>query len=107
MSKHGNSNDNAADHHLYEVLDREHNDVYKFGICGDPLLEDGTSPRGRGQVKELNRAVRWLRFFHRVLLTHIPGRVAARRIEDEYIADYTKRHGFPPPGNDTTESWEE
>lgn len=37
MKKHGNSNLNDAEHHLYEIVDREYDDVYKYGICGDPL----------------------------------------------------------------------
>lgn len=37
MKKHGNSNENEAEHHLYEIHDVERDDVYKYGICGDPL----------------------------------------------------------------------
>jgi hypothetical protein len=28
MGKHGNHNENEADHHLYEIRDRRGNDVY-------------------------------------------------------------------------------
>ena len=59
MKTHGNSNENDADHHLYEIRDKEYQDVYKYGICGSPLKEDGTSPRAKRQVRGLNRAVRW------------------------------------------------
>lgn len=105
MARHGNSNSNEEEHHLYEINDREFGDVYKYGICGEPLLRDGTSPRGRRQVKELNRAVRWLRFFHKVLVSCIPGRIAAKELEDQYIADYEAKTGKAPPGNDTSEDW--
>lgn len=105
MAQHGNANNNEAEHHLYEIRDREYKDVYKYGICGDPLLPDGSSPRGRLQTRELNRAVRWLRFFHQVLVSGIRGRVEARRLEDEYIAQYQQKNGVPPPGNDTAEDW--
>lgn len=59
---------------------------------------DGSSPRANRQVKEFNRAVRWVRFFAKVILSAIPGRTAALRIEQEYIDDYTQQHGKPPPG---------
>lgn len=100
MKKHGNSNLNDAEHHLYEIVDREYNDVYKYGICGDPLNADGTSPRANRQVKEFNRAVRWLRFFAKVILTATPGRTAALKIEQEYIDAYRQQHGKTPPGNE-------
>ncbi|MEK7256209.1 MAG: hypothetical protein AAB316_15765, partial [Bacteroidota bacterium] len=59
MKKHGNLNENDAEHHLYEIFDLELDDTYKFGICGDPLNQDGTSPRANLQVKEFNRAFGW------------------------------------------------
>lgn len=103
MATHGNSNDNEAEHHLYEIRDREYKDVYKYGICGAPLTTEGSSPRGKRQAKELNRAVRWLRFFSKVILTGIQGRLAAKEIETEYIENYRQEHGFAPPGNDSEE----
>lgn len=33
MKKHGNSNDNDAEHHLYEIHDVERNDVYNTGFA--------------------------------------------------------------------------
>lgn len=68
MKRHGNFNDNDAEHHLYEIYDQERDDIYKYGICGDPLNKDGSSPRANTQVKEFNRAFGWLRFLARVLL---------------------------------------
>ncbi|MBK8567027.1 MAG: hypothetical protein IPN76_27780 [Saprospiraceae bacterium] len=58
MGKHGNCNENEADHHFYEIRDRRANDVYKYGICGRPLNMDGSSPRANEQVSVLNRAMR-------------------------------------------------
>ncbi|MFN0036753.1 MAG: hypothetical protein ACKVUS_16935 [Saprospiraceae bacterium] len=103
MKKHGNSNENDADHHLYEIRDREYGDVYKYGICGDPLRKDGSSLRAKRQVKELNRAVRWLRYFANILIIGIPGRIAAKQVEDDYVGRYKKEHGAVPPGNETEE----
>jgi hypothetical protein len=54
MGIHKNSNENMDEHHLYEVVDSEHNTVFKYGICGKPLNSDikkfeeehGHRPRG-------------------------------------------------------------
>jgi URI fold toxin 2 len=103
MKKHGNRKDNDAEHHLYKIEDRTYNDVYKYGICGEALHADNTSPRAKRQVKELNRAVRWMRFFATVLRTGISGRIAAQNMEAEYIEQYRLETGKVPPGNQTEE----
>lgn len=99
MSKHANRNDNDADHHLYEIYDHGRSNTYKYGICGNPLNSNGSSPRANIQVKEANRLVGWIRFFARILLIGIPGRLEAKRIEDEHIEDYRIKYGSKPPGN--------
>ena len=99
MKRHGNSNENDAEHHLYEIFDQERANTYKYGICGDPLNADGSSPRANIQVKEFNRAFGWLRFLARVLLAGIPGRREAKRIENEYLEAYREKWGEYPPGN--------
>lgn len=99
MAKHGNSPENDALHHLYEIHDRAAGDVYKYGICGKPLNKDGTSPRANAQVNYLNRAVRWACFFAKILLTGIPGRAKAEQLEDEYIDKYEAENGRRPSGN--------
>lgn len=99
MKPHANSHENDAEHHLYEIFDVERNAVYKYGICGKPLLPDGTSPRANEQIATFNRAVGLIRFFATVLLTDIPGRKRAEEIEDEHIDAYCKKHGHNPPGN--------
>lgn len=96
---HGNSNQNERDHHLYEIVDRQRKDIFKYGIGGDPLNEDGTSPRANKQVKLFNNLVGWARFFANVLITSIPGRVKAKELEDEYIENYRQQHGRKPRGN--------
>ena len=97
---HANSNENDAEHHLYEIFDVERDDIYKYGICGRPLLPDGSSPRANVQVKLFNRVVGMVRFFARILLAGIPGRRRAKEIETDYIETYRKKHGYPPPGNE-------
>jgi hypothetical protein len=77
----------------------EQQDVYKYGICGDPLHPDGSSPRANRQVREFNRVVDALRFIAHILLTGIPGRKRAEEIEDEYVGRYEAEHGRRPRGN--------
>lgn len=100
MKRHGNSNENDAAHHLYEIRDQEENETYKYGICGDTLNEDGSSPRANRQVREYNRAVRWARFYSQVLKTEIPGRIEARKIETRFIDEFEAISGRKPAGNE-------
>ena len=86
-------------HHLYEVFDSEEKDIFKYGISCDELQSDGSSPRANRQVDFLNRAVGWLRYFARILLTAIPGRKRAEEIESKYIEEYKNVHGRNPRGN--------
>ena len=74
-------------------------DVFKFGICGKLLNSDGSSPRAMEQVNFYNRAIGWACFFARVLLTGIPGRVAAKQLEADFIENYAAQNGKRPPGN--------
>lgn len=97
--KHGNSNQNDAEHHLYEIRDRRVNDVFKYGISGRPLKNDGSSPRANEQITLFNRVAGWVRFFAKILLTGIAGRAKAKRIENEYIDSYESENGKRPPGN--------
>ena len=36
-SKHGNSYENDAPHHLYEIQDKEEDDIFKYGISYWPF----------------------------------------------------------------------
>ena len=74
-------------------------DVYKFGICGEPLNSDGSSPCANRQAREYNRVVGMLRFFAKVLMTGIGGRKRAEEIEDETVEVYEMVHGRRPRGN--------
>lgn len=99
MKPHANSHQNQEEHHLYEIYDTAERDVYKYGISGDPLYADGSSPRANRQVREFNRLVGFLRFLAKVLITGIPGRKRAEEIEEETIAAYEAKHGRRPRGN--------
>ena len=88
-----------APNHLYEIIDKEDEDVFKYGISSDPIGEDGLSDRMREQINFLNRLFEWARFFGRILVFDIPGKKEARRFEKKYIKEYEKLHGRKPKGN--------
>jgi URI fold toxin 2 len=99
MKPHANSHENDALHHLYEIFDVERGYVFKFGICGKPLLEDGSSIRANEQVALFNRVVGMSRFFPSVLVIDIQGRKKAEEIEEDFICNFIEKYGFNPPGN--------
>jgi hypothetical protein len=96
---HGNSYTNNELHHLYEIIDRLDEDVFKYGISFKPIGKDGLSDRIREQVNLLNRVDKWQRFYARILIYNIPGKREARRLETQYIQDYIARNGERPRGN--------
>ena len=55
--------------------------------------------RVREQVYLLNLSAGWIRYVGRVILKDIPGRVLAKKIENDYIHAYLKTHGSHPRGN--------
>lgn len=97
---HGNSKKNPNPHHLYGIFEEKTGEVFKYGITDDPLGKDGLPARARKQVTLFNLAAGFIKFIARVLLSGIPGREEAERIEKDYIEDYQKKHdGQRPPGN--------
>jgi hypothetical protein len=99
MKPRGNSHDNDAPHHLYEIFDVERDDTYKYGISGKPLCADGSSPRANEQVKMFNKVAGMARFFGSVLESDIPGHKQAERLEADYVSAYSAQHGHRPLGN--------
>ena len=59
---HGNSYENEELHHLYEIIDRVDDSVFKYGISFKPIGKDGLSNRIREQVNLVNRIDKWQRF---------------------------------------------
>lgn len=96
---HKNSDDNDDLHHLYEIVDKTDNDIFKYGISCDPIGKDGLSKRMRVQVRLANVIGGWSQFFARMLLTNIQGRKEAKRIESEHIRAYKEKFGQRPRGN--------
>ena len=96
---HNNSNQNMNPHHLYEIVDKETEDIFKYGISCEPIGKDGISDRMRKQIVFLNRLYEWARFFGRILIFDIPGKKAAREIESDFIKKYEQENGQKPKGN--------
>jgi URI fold toxin 2 len=96
---HGNSSDNPALHHLYDIFKKSDRDTFKYGISAGPIEDDGYSSRVRDQLEEMNLAAEYDKFDAEILLINIPGRLEALRLEREYIDAYFEQHGRNPPGN--------
>lgn len=77
---HNNSNQNMKPHHLYEIIDKEGEDIFKYGISCEPIGKVGRSGHMRQQVSFLNRVYEWARFFGKIIIFDIPGKKAARKI---------------------------
>jgi hypothetical protein len=99
MPLHGNSLKNKKSHHLYEIHDREEDDIFKYGISDSPIDDEGQSRRMKSQVNYLNKAVGWLRYFAVLVINGITGKSKARELENEQITKYEQKHGRKPRGN--------
>jgi len=99
MSQHGNSKQNDKSQHLYGIYESGTNKLFKYGISAGAIGLDGMSKRMRIQVTFLNLGAGFNKFFAKILLSDIPGRAAAERIEQEYIDAYWEQHGQNPLGN--------
>lgn len=96
---HGNSKKNPNSHNLYGIFEEKTEDLFKFGIIDDPIGKDGLPARVRSQLTILNLAAGFLKFIGRIILSGIPGREEAERIEREHIQEYRDKFGKNPPGN--------
>lgn len=99
MKPHGNSLDNLEPHHLYEIIDKNTDEVFKYGISFGVIGSDGHSKRMREQVRLCNLAANEQRYFARIIQYDIPGRMEALRIENESIEQFRVTHGSRPRGN--------
>jgi hypothetical protein len=50
----GNSKSSKRPQHMYEIFETANDDVVKTGISGQPLNQNGTSPRANRQVSKFN-----------------------------------------------------
>lgn len=96
---HKNSYRNPLPHHLYQIIDKIDDDVFKQGISCDPIGLDGMSDRMRKQVNLFNLIDDWERFFAVIILYDIGEKIEAKLIETEYIRTYELKNGRKPRGN--------
>lgn len=96
---HKNSYRNTLPHHLYQIIDKIDDDVFKYGISCEPIGSDGMSDRMRKQVNLFNLIDDWERFFAVIILYDISGKIEAKQIETEYIRMYELKNGRKPRGN--------
>jgi RHS repeat-associated protein len=78
---HGNSNSSKKPQHRYTIRDKRTGDVKKTGISGQPLNQNGTSPRANPQVNAANNAAGKDVFEAKVEQTNIPSRELAKQAE--------------------------
>jgi len=96
---HGNSNSNPDEHHLYGIFEVETNELYKYGISNQPLNDDGSSPRANQQLSVFNQLFGYIKFYAKVLINKISGRIEVKKLENTYIANHIAKFGKPPRGN--------
>lgn len=75
---HGNSKNSLRPQHRYVLVDKD-GDVVKTGVSGQPLNQDGSSPRANRQVNAAKKAGESLTPI--VKETNLPGRTAALSAE--------------------------
>ena len=63
---HRNSDENDELHHIYVIIDKTDNSIFKYGISCGPI-KDGLSKRMRIQLRYLNVIDDWTRFLLELL----------------------------------------
>lgn len=99
MKFHGNSKQNSKSHHLYVILDKKTDDVFKYGISSEPIDNQQLSNRIKSQLRLMNLVAGWKRYYAKILVQEIQGREAALKIEQKFINDYAALNGEKPIGN--------
>lgn len=99
MFPHGNSNQSNKIQHLYEIRDKQENNIFKYGISDSTIEADDLSKRVRTQITILNLASGWERFYGKILIRNIEGRQKAKEIERQFIETYEEKYGEKPRGN--------
>ena len=89
---HGNSKESTKLQHGYEIS--SNNGVEKVGISGQPLNQDGSSPRANYQVNKWNKEAGYNKYWATVLISNVPGR-AKILIWERSMADYYRSNGEP------------
>lgn len=59
MKFHGNSKENNKPHHLYIIINKKTDDVFKYGISSEPIDEKQLSKRITSQLRLMNLVAGW------------------------------------------------
>lgn len=95
MAVHRNSNRNQGPHHLYEIWDKEKDEVFKYGISDDPIdPEDGLSDRVRDQLYYLNLAATVRKVRKRVKRKNL---IAPGSLRESGAIKFLPSNFAPPP----------
>jgi hypothetical protein len=97
---HKNSRTNQTPNHVY-IIRNPDGTIYKYGISGRPLNQNGTSPRANQQINKLNEGIPESAPRHtaEIYRSNIRGRSAALELEKQLVANYKFEYGQLPPGN--------
>ena len=95
---HDNSKDSKKKQHLYAIIEIFRNLAYKFGISGEKLNKDGSSPRANSQVNKLNKRTGKETFKAEILETDIEDRNEALQKEKDVTEKFQDEHGDEMPG---------
>jgi RHS repeat-associated protein len=70
----GNSRTSNKTQHGYRIKDTKNKDVNKYGVSGEKLNKNGTSPRANRQVSALNKKAGYQRYKPEVMKKNIQGK---------------------------------
>ena len=80
---HGNSKSSTKMQHGYEIFEIDGGNVVKTGISGQPLNQNGTSPRANRQVTKLNNQAGSIKYGSRVMIQDVGSRTEILQWEIE------------------------
>ncbi len=96
---HGNDKRSQKPQHIYKIFDFVEWVIYKFGLSGQKLNKDGTSPRANSQVNQLNKKAGKEMYAAEILQTNIENREKALEIEKQLVTQYVLENNEKPEGN--------
>jgi hypothetical protein len=99
MKFHGNSKNNDKPHHLYVIINKKTDDVFKYGISSESIDVNQLSKRITSQLRLMNLVAGWKQYYAKILIQNIDGRIEALHLEEQFINDYKVFHGEKPIGN--------
>ncbi len=93
----GNSKSSTNTQHGYVIKDKKTGEVQKYGVSGQPLNKNGTSPRANKQVNNINNNGGNVEA--KVIKKNVPGRQKILNWEKGKVKGYKTQAGVNPPLN--------